>query len=101
MKHLTRAQLEAGVAHIRQAPKDAGVVELIVRRPKVGEREPLAEGELTIDEGLAGDTWRKRKSHRTADGSPDPDTQINIMSSRAAQLVAQHPDRWSLAGDQL
>jgi MOSC domain-containing protein YiiM len=27
--------------------------------------------------------------------------QINIMNSRAAALVAQHPERWSAAGDQL
>ena len=46
MKHLTMAELEAGLDEIRQSPKDAGVLELIVRRPRIEEREVLEEGEL-------------------------------------------------------
>ena len=37
----------------------------------------------------------------TADGSSHPDMQINVMNSRTAALVAQHPERWAVAGDQL
>ncbi len=37
--HLSITELEAGMEHIRQAPKDAGTVRLIVRRPQVDERE--------------------------------------------------------------
>ncbi len=46
--HLTMAELEAGLDEIRARPKDEGVVELIVRRPEIGEREVLAEGELSF-----------------------------------------------------
>jgi hypothetical protein len=95
------AELEAGLDHIRQSPKSEGVLRLIVRRPRVDEREVLAEGELHPSEGLAGDSWIMRGSSRTADGSSHPDMQLNIMNARVIALVAQDKDRWQLAGDQL
>ncbi|HWN08957.1 MAG TPA: hypothetical protein VNO50_06695 [Pyrinomonadaceae bacterium] len=101
MKHLTMTELEAGLDHIRQSPNDKGVLELIVRRPQVDEREVLNEGELDLHLGLAGDSWTSRRSSRTADGSPHPDMQLNIMNSRVIALLAGVKDRWQLAGDQL
>ena len=95
------AELEAGLDEIKRAPKDEGVLLLIVRRPRVDEREALEEGELHLVEGLVGDGWRTRSSSRTADGSAHPEMQLNIMNSRVTALVAQHRDRWQLAGDQL
>jgi hypothetical protein len=101
MKHLTMEELEAGLEEIRRSPKDEGVLELIVRRPSVGERESLAEGELDVVQGLVGDTWRTRTSRRSKDGLAHPDMQINIMNARVIALVAQERERWHLAGDQL
>lgn len=101
MSHLTEAQLVAGLDHVRAAPKDRGVLAMIVRRPQVGARDVLDEAELNLVEGLAGDTWRHRRSRRTADGSPHPDMQLNVIGARAVQLVAQDRSRWPLAGDQL
>jgi hypothetical protein len=101
MKHLTREELEAGLDAIRQAPANDGVLELIVRRPAVGQRELLDVGELDLAQGQVGDTWRVRGSSRTVDGTPHPDMQVNIMSTRAVALVAQDRERWALAGDQL
>lgn len=101
IKHLTMEELEAGLAKIRQSPKDDGVLELIVRRPQTDEREVLEEGELHRTEGLVGDSWIKRSSSRTSDGSSHPDMQLNIMNARAIDLISQDKDRWSLAGDQL
>jgi hypothetical protein len=101
MKHLTMAELEAGLDEIRRAPRDEGVLQLIVRRPRIEEREVLQEGELDLAEGLVGDSWITRSSSRTADGSAHPDMQLNIMNARVAALVAQDKDRWQLAGDQL
>jgi hypothetical protein len=100
-KHLTMAELEAGLDEIRRAPKDEGVLQLIVRRPQIEEREILEEAELHLKEGLVGDSWIRRASSRTADGSPHPDMQINIMNARVTALVAQDKSRWHLAGDQL
>jgi len=101
IKHMTTAELEAGLDDIREAPKDTGVVQLIVRRPDTGEREILEEGQLDTAEGLVGDNWRARGSTSTPDGSAHPECQITIMNSRVTQLVAQDDARWHLAGDQL
>lgn len=99
--HLTAEQLEAGLGDIREAPKDGGALALLVRRPAEGEREALEEGYLSLEDGLAGDNWRARGSSRTDDGSAHPEMQLNVMSARAIALIAQTPDRWQLAGDQL
>jgi hypothetical protein len=94
-------ELEAGLDDIRRSPKDEGALELIVRRPSVGERERLTEGELDVAQGLVGDTWRTRGSRRSKDGLAHPEMQINVMNSRVIALVAQDRERWHLAGDQL
>ena len=101
IRHLTMEELEAGLDEIRRAPKDEGVLRLIVRRPQIEEREVLQEGELHPVEGLVGDCWKTRGSSSTADGSAHPDMQLNIMNARVIALVAQDKDRWQLAGDQL
>lgn len=92
-RHLTQTELEAGLDLIRQAPKDVGVVRLIVSRPSVERREILEAGEFDVERGLVGDGWGER------DGRFE--SQITLMNSRAAALIAQAEDRWALAGDQL
>jgi hypothetical protein len=74
---------------------------MIVRRPNVDERELLDEAQLSVDEGIVGDTWRLRSSSRMPDGGPHPDMQLNIIGTRAIGLIAQDRARWALAGDQL
>ena len=98
-EELTR--LEQCLDDIRASPADLGTVELIVRRPAVGEREALVEARLDLDDGLNGDTWRQRGSSRTADGGPDPQAQLTLMNVRVARAVAGERDRWALAGDQV
>ena len=93
--------LNTTLDHVQQSPRDAGVLALIVRRPQVDAREVLAEAELNLVEGLAGDSWRSRSSSRTADGSPHPDMQLNLMNARAIEAIAGPVKRWQLAGDQL
>lgn len=101
MKHLTMQELEAALDHLRQAPKDDGVLQLIVCRPNVDQRAEMDQAELDPVKGLIGDNWSVRGSSRTADGSAHPEMQINIMNARVTALVAQEKERWSLAGDQL
>ena len=98
---LSMEALEAGLPLVRQSPRDCGALRLIVRRPAVNARETLTVGELSVEDGLVGDTWRRRKSSRSADGLAHPDMQLNIMNARAVALIAQQEDRWPLAGDQL
>lgn len=101
VRHLTMAELEAGLDHIRQSPRNQGILKLIVRRPAVDVREVLTVGQLDVAAGLVGDTWQVRGSSRTEDGSAHPDMQLNIMNARTIALLTQDPARWPLAGDQL
>ena len=101
VKHLTIAELEAGLDHIRQSPKDAGLLQMIVRRPSVNQRQVLDEAQLDPIAGLVGDNWRTKGSQSTGDGTAHPDMQLTIMNARVIALVAQGQDRWPLAGDQL
>ncbi len=98
--HLTAEALEAGLANIRQSPRDVGVVKLIVRRPQTGERETLETGELTCEAGLVGDNWRERNNNRPSDSPVNCDRQLTVMNARAVALLAQTKERWPLAGDQ-
>lgn len=101
MEHRTTAELDAGLEEIRRSPSDNGRLDLIVARPTPGAREELAEAVLDPAVGLVGDGWRERGSRHTEDGSSEPDRQITLMNSRAADLVAGDPARRALAGDQL
>lgn len=99
VSHLSYAEMEAGLEEIRQSPKDNGVLKMIVRRPSTDEREELVEGELSLEEGLVGDSWKDRYN-REQFSSADINAQITIMNARAVALLAQSEERWSLAGDQ-
>ena len=101
IKHLTTAELEAGLEDIRQSPKDDGKLDMIVCRPEIDSRKVLDFAVLDIDQGMIGDSWTRRGSSKTADGGPHPEMQITIMNSRVVALVAQEKERWPLAGDQL
>ena len=99
--HRTPDELEAFLPQLRAAPRDAGTLELVVRRPTLGEREVLDEGELDTALGLVGDSWSERGSSRTSDGGPHPQMQLNVMSARMVAFLAGDPARRALAGDQL
>lgn len=101
LAHRTLAQLNEAVDRVRDAPKDHGVVRVIVRRPVVNAREVLEEAVFDAGTGLVGDTWRDRKCSRSADGTPHPDMQITLMSVRAIGAISPDEARWPLAGDQL
>ena len=91
----TTEPLGTNLDHVRAAPRDEGLLELIACRPAVGEREVLEEAELDLEQGLVGDSWSLRGKH------PDRGTQVTLMNARAAALVAGDRERWALAGDQL
>src|SRR5690606_32420061 len=100
--HLSGPELEAGLGSIRESPRDAGALPLIVRRPQVRDRDARQEARLDPAEALVGDGWRALIDGQSTDeAAPDADTQLTLMNARTAALVAQHPSRWALAGDQL
>ena len=92
--HRALAELEAGLDTIRAAPRDAGTVALIVRRPAEDGREVLTAGQLDPDRGLVGDAWTPGDRHGTED-------QLTLMNSRVVALLAGDRERWPLAGDQI
>jgi MOSC domain-containing protein YiiM len=95
VRHLTRAELEAGLEAICDSPKDDGVLELIVSRPSPGAREVLDQAQLDPAAGMITDSWAMRVAQ------PDPATQLTVMNARVIALIAQDRARWPLAGDQL
>ena len=100
-KHIPAETLEAGLETVHAAPKSAGSLDLIVRRPGVDLRELVSDARLDEVSGLVGDTWQQRGSSRNADGTAHPDMQLTVMNSRAIALIAGSRERWPLAGDQL
>lgn len=100
-RQLTTEELQEGLEHVLASPRDAGRLELIVRRPEVDGRESLLRGQLDESEGLIGDNWFTRGSRHMPGGAADPEMQLNIMNARVASLVAVDPERRALAGDQL
>ncbi len=99
--HAAKEELTSGLDHIRQSPKESGVLEMIVLRPSEDVRESPEQGQLDLEQGLVGDNWNTRGSTRSTDGSAHPDTQLTLMNARVAALLAGTRDRWQLAGDQL
>ena len=77
-----------------------GRLELIVRRPTKDAREVLDEGELDVELGLVGDSWRARGSRRNG-FRPDPEKQLTLVSTLALGLITDDRTQWPLAGDQL
>ncbi|QWC84241.1 hypothetical protein KLP28_11675 [Nocardioidaceae bacterium] len=101
--HPGAADLDAALASVCSAPRDVGTVDLLLRRPDVGARERLAVARFSTAEGVVGDTWSQRPSKRTADRSPHPLMQVNVMCSRVAAAVSgsEDPEQWLPAGDQV
>ena len=100
--HRSMPDLEAGMAQLLEAPRDGGVLELIVVRPIKEQRTILDAVWLSPDSGAEGDVWAKGCWMSLPDGRPDPDVQFTIMNSRLARLVmSEDKAHWALAGDQL
>jgi MOSC domain-containing protein YiiM len=101
VKHLSWAELEAGLESIRQSPQDRGALEMIVVRPGTDQRLVLDACELGPGQGVHGDDWASRAHVQLPDGAVDLKAQVTLMNARAIALLAQSKDRWALAGDQL
>lgn len=101
MTHRTIAELEVHLDHLRAAPVQVGTLEMVVRRPSAGRREILDEGVLDLVEGLVGDSWLKRARPRAVAEGRHLQSQINVISARMVQLLADTAEEQAMAGDQL
>lgn len=99
--HLTTAELERHLPHLRDAPRDDGPLALLVRRPAAREREILDEGELHPDHGLVGDDWAARGRRRGRMTASYAARSITLMSHRMVSILGETDAERALAGDQL
>ncbi len=79
---VARDRLDAAVDFICKSPSAQGRIEMIVSRPAVGEREVLQQDELTIEDGLLGDSWSQRWSGKEQHRQRHLDMQINLMNNQ-------------------
>jgi hypothetical protein len=101
MPHRTAEQLTAGMAHLLSAPPEVGTLDLVVRRPRNGQREILSEGVLDEAGGLLGDNWLARARSRAVAEGRHLKAQVTVMSWRMVGLLADTDGERALAGDQL
>ena len=102
MPNLNHEQLADGLEHIQDSPSNAGLVEMLVLRPDVDERQVVDSAEFAVGAGLVGDNYVARGNDRTDDGKAHPEAQVTIMNSRVLNLIAAGDrERWPLAGDQI
>lgn len=95
------SELQAGLPHIQNSPRDKGTLEAIVARPQRDARDDLGAGRLDPVVGLAGDRWVAGFPSPPLPGMPEQQAQVTVMNARAVALLAGSRDRWPLAGDQL
>ena len=95
MTHLTTSELDRALDEIRQAPRDHGRIELLARRPRLGERDILDEATLDRGDGLLGDRWS------LPDAPRKPTKQLTLMNARVIRVLVPEPRDWPIAGDQI
>lgn len=100
-RHLTRAELTAGLPQILASPRDDGVLRAIVVRPAHGQRRDVDSIGVSLAGGIEGDHWARKCWKTTDDGRPHPDVQICMMNARCIDLIAQERGNWPAAGDNL
>jgi hypothetical protein len=100
-RHLSLAELEAGLPEMRRSPADGGTLVRIVVRPDKELRELPQSCDVTPESGIQADRWERYCSHVLPDGRLNPETQLTLMNARANSLIAGDDARGSLSGDNL
>ncbi len=77
-KHLTLAELHAGIPEILASPADNGILRAIVIRPSSGQRRDLDTCEISLALGTQGDHWAESRWKSAGDGRPRPDVRTCI-----------------------
>lgn len=80
-RHLSRAELEAAIAALPEAAKDAGTLELLVARGPNGERNLPRSVVLTPEGGMPGDRWSRESQY-------GPEFQLATARVDFARLIA-------------
>jgi hypothetical protein len=101
MDHRPLSALQSHLEHLRSAPREVGLLALVVRRPGPRKRELLTEGELHPGLGLVGDDWAARGRRRGKMTASYAARSITLMSHRMVSLLADTDEGRAWAGDQL
>ncbi len=88
----TEADLERALAGL-SSPRDAGRLDVLVRRLEGGRRETLTHARVSPERGLPGDAWERRPPLA-------PEAQLAVMQTPVARLLAGGQPL-ELFGDQL
>jgi len=81
------------LARLPKSPATLGRLELIVLRPRGGERVEPNEARLSIERGLHGDRWE-------LDPDREPGAQISLMNVHVLRAIAESDaQRFAAAGD--
>jgi hypothetical protein len=99
--HRTLSQLAAHIDSLRQAPRDLGTLDLLVRRPAQARREVLTEAVLDEAAGLVGDNWLTRATRRAREAGRHLEGQLTVMSARMVGVLGDTDEERAMAGDQL
>jgi MOSC domain-containing protein YiiM len=81
-RHLSLAELDAGLRALPPAPRARGTLALILRRHDDGTRETPARVALDRELGVPGDKWGRLPEPR------NPDMQLSVMNRDVATLIA-------------
>jgi MOSC domain-containing protein YiiM len=91
---LTFDELERRWAAMPPAPRNRGMLRHLVRRLGDGAHDEPAAVTLSVEHGLVGDRW-------SAGATPDPDSQVTVMSRAVAALIGEGVQPLHLPGDNL
>lgn len=86
-------ELETNRAALPPAPRDAGLVRLLVARGHNGQREMLSHAHMTPESGVPGDAWGRQRH-------PAPEAQLTVIQIDVAELIA-NGQPLTLFGDNL
>lgn len=84
---VSRAELDAGLADVMQAPKTNAVLHGLCRRPALGQRQMVETIQFTQAQGIPGERWATTPWLRLTDGRPHPGIQVSILPTRVLDLV--------------
>lgn len=83
---VSRAECEAAMAHIGDAPKDDVAIDSLCFRTGYGERSFPDRLAVSTARGIEGERWLSDPWMTLADGRPDPRIQVSILPRRVMDL---------------
>ncbi|MCJ8328381.1 MAG: MOSC domain-containing protein [Lentisphaeria bacterium] len=101
MKHLTTDEIETNLTYILEAPKESGILKMIVVRPDTNERKILETCQIKQEYGVEGDNWPNCQWKTLPNGDPHPDVQVSLTSYRMLKVLGENDEHRALSGDNL